>query len=36
VQPVLERKAHAEVGGQAQGGDEFRASDLLAALRRFG
>jgi hypothetical protein len=36
VQPVLERQAHAEVGGQAQGRDQLRASDLLGDLRRLG
>ena len=35
-QPMLERKAHAQVGGQAQRGDQLRAPDLLGALRRFG
>jgi hypothetical protein len=36
MQTVLEREPHAKVGRQAQGRDELRASDLLAALRRFG
>jgi hypothetical protein len=36
VQAVLERKAHAEIGGQAQGGDQLRAVGLLAALGRVG
>jgi hypothetical protein len=36
AQAVLERLAHAQVGGHAQRGDELRASNLLVALRRFG
>jgi hypothetical protein len=36
VQPVLEGEPHAEVRGQAQGGDQLGASDLLAALRDSG
>ena len=36
LEPVLEREAHPEVGGQAQRCDQLRASHLLAALRRLG
>jgi hypothetical protein len=36
VQPVLERKAHPEVGGQAQRRHQLRGSNLLADLRRLG
>jgi hypothetical protein len=36
MQAVLEREPHAEVRRQAQRRDQLRASDLRAALRRFG
>jgi hypothetical protein len=34
VQPMLERKPHAEVRGQAQGRNQLRGADLFAVLRR--
>jgi hypothetical protein len=36
MQAVLEREPHAGVRRQAQRRDQLRASDLRAALRRFG
>jgi hypothetical protein len=36
AQTVLERKPHAEVSRQAQGRDQLRAPDLLAARRPYG